>query len=253
MRRKAIKWVERYLYSYHWLTIFLMILTTNTAIADQQSSSLNSQQFTILSTQAIDIQLDGLGGNTTNSYETYSPDLHPAPQDLRTIVLEHELKHPTAHTANTQTLARCQFISTGLELDNVRETQEWLITTQNRCPPASHSGLKTFWLVQREGNTKAVLLAERGQKRVFIPKQTTTSGYRPLSLRIMDSRVFIRGNQYKANCKKYWEAHNKRYIGQPEQVEVWAIDPVSNSKKWLAIHHAFPEINTELPVACPRY
>lgn len=254
MRKQSIR---RLLRSGYWLTFFLILQCMTPAFA----AALSDAQFHKFTGHDIDIQLNGRGRNTTNSYGTYSPGMTAASNDLRAVILAHERTQATAHTVNVQALARCQFISTGLELDNIRRTQEWLVTTQDGCTPTSPFGLKTFWLVQGtpSGNTmySAVLMAERGQKRVFIPKQTNASGYRPLSLRIRNGQVNVNNAQgtqrYKANCKKYWQVHNGRYTSQAENIEVRALDPVTNSNNWVDIRHAFKGQTVTLPTACLRY
>ncbi|MEZ5536791.1 MAG: hypothetical protein R3F02_14330 [Thiolinea sp.] len=217
---------------------------------------MNDTQFRLFSNHDIDIQLDGRGNNRLNSYGTYSPAMTSAPGNLREVILAHESRQPTSFT-DLQALKRCPLISAEVELDNVQKTSEWLVTTPDDCIPVSPSGLKTFWLIQYQPTTGvfAVILSGRGQQRVFIPKQSNASGYRALSLQINNTYIDITGSQetrrYKANCKKRWEVHNGYYVAQPDSIEVWALDPITNSNAWLKPEDAFRGQTVTIPTVCP--
>ncbi len=238
-----------------WYVLFVVMQFGLPAFA-MDFEGLNHQQFKVFSSRDIDVQLDGKGGNRINRYGTYSPTMEQAPNELREIILFHERKQPSAHTVNVQVLAKCKLISTGLELDNIRGTQEWLVTTQDSCNSVSPFGLKTFWLLQRSGTGTVVLMTERGQKRVFISKKANSSGYRSLSLRIINGQVRIETRsgmrEYKAKCKPSWKGEGGRYVRHDEGIEIWAKDPITNSHRWLSVQDAFQGRSVKLPKACLR-
>jgi hypothetical protein len=153
------------------------------------------------------------------------------PTGMRQLVLQYEKSQPTPHSPTASQLARCGLMAARMELDAIRTSHEWLITTKGGgycgLPKPSKGKPKTFWIVQQKAGNKPVVFASgRAHSVSVLKKDNKTDRIRDIRATVEDGKE---GTLEYIRCSKKLKKLGGTYVFTDETAERYIFYPMANT------------------------